>query len=680
MPEPALLVIDPVANVTSPTCYLGEDGSITDLVITGGTEPYYYLWSNGETTREITGLPAGFYTLTVTDYHGCTAEMTFEVVDQDPWGFEIDGPSEVCCNTSMVNDTVTYRVTGLFNAFAPITYEWGIEGGTIISGENTEEIEVVWSCCGTGKVYLTVTQGPNHCSLTKEKQVTIYNTPAPVISGPITVTANDTVTYSVVGGDPTHLFTWTVVGGAIIEGWGTPTIKVAWGNYPPCGCGTVKVCETVGTPGCMGCFEQAITILPNALSRSLYGFVTYKNGFETGLNGVTLNLRDLTTNNIVATTVTGPNMNPDSLFAGYPGYYEFTIADPNGNIVLGNPQYRIESSYNGAWGGNNATDALLIQLHIINSVNLGLPPYGPLNLTVADVNGSNTITGLDALYVKLRTVNSISSYPAGDWKFDSNPIAIPAAGSLRHDYNGLCVGDVNGSYIPTGLKDANFFSVVEGKTQTVPVEETFTYTISSNAKAQVGAMTLFMNYDATMFEVVEIASQNDEMKYVIENGKVAIAWADTKPMSVQADDQLFTLTLKAKAPITEATQIFSVTNGSEFADGLGTRYDNFELKMSKVITPTGANEFTLFNYPNPFNVETKVVYTLPEAGQVKLVITDLYGKTIRTLVDDAQEAGTYSVNVNGSELNLSAGVYLYRIEVAGANENFVKVNKLIFAR
>jgi hypothetical protein len=230
------------------------------------------------------------------------------------------------------------------------------------------------------------------------------------------------------------------------------------------------------------------------------------------------------------------------------------------------------------------------------------------------------------------------------------------------------------------LKDANFFSVVDGKTQTVPVEETFTYTISSNAKAQVGAMTLFMNYDATMFEVVEIASQNDEMKYVIENGKVAIAWADTKPMSVQVDDQLFTLTVKAKAPITEATQIFSVTTGSEFADGLGTRYDNFELKMSKVITPTGANEFTLFNYPNPFNAETKVVYTLPEAGQVKLVITDLYGKTISTLVDDSQEAGTYSVNVNGSELNLAAGVYLYRIEVAGANETFVKVNKLIFAR
>jgi hypothetical protein len=102
--------------------------------------------------------------------------------------------------------------------------------------------------------------------------------------------------------------------------------------------------------------------------------------------------------------------------------------------------------------------------------------------------------------------------------------------------------------------------------------------------------------------------------------------------------------------------------------------------MSKVITPTGSNEFTLFNYPNPFNVETKVVYTLPEAGQVKLVITDMYGKAIRTLVDDTQEAGTHAIIVNGAELNLTAGIYLYRIEVAGATENYVRVNKLIFAR
>ena len=91
-------------------------------------------------------------------------------------------------------------------------------------------------------------------------------------------------------------------------------------------------------------------------------------------------------------------------------------------------------------------------------------------------------------------------------------------------------------------------------------------------------------------------------------------------------------------------------------------------------------EFSILNYPNPFSDNTKIVYTLPEAGKVTLVITDMFGKTVRTLVDEVQTAGTYSIPVNADELNLTSGVYLYRIEAAGATDTYVKVNKMVFAR
>ena len=59
---------------------LGSGGAINAIVFQG-TPPYTYLWSNGETTEDISGLSAGDYTLTVTDTNGCTAEETATVTN-----------------------------------------------------------------------------------------------------------------------------------------------------------------------------------------------------------------------------------------------------------------------------------------------------------------------------------------------------------------------------------------------------------------------------------------------------------------------------------------------------------------------------------------------------------------------------------------------------------------------
>src|SRR5678815_3168209 len=53
-------------------------GSIT-LAISGGAAPYTYSWSNGATTKDITNLAAGSYSVTVTDANGCTQNGTFTV-------------------------------------------------------------------------------------------------------------------------------------------------------------------------------------------------------------------------------------------------------------------------------------------------------------------------------------------------------------------------------------------------------------------------------------------------------------------------------------------------------------------------------------------------------------------------------------------------------------------------
>ncbi len=65
------------------------------------------------------------------------------------------------------------------------------------------------------------------------------------------------------------------------------------------------------------------------------------------------------------------------------------------------------------------------------------------------------------------------------------------------------------------------------------------------------------------------------------------------------------------------------------------------------------------NYPNPFNPSTIINYQIPKSSEVKLIIYDAIGKEIKTLVNGRQNAGTYKVEFDGS--NLPSGVYFYKL-------------------
>lgn len=69
------------------------------------------------------------------------------------------------------------------------------------------------------------------------------------------------------------------------------------------------------------------------------------------------------------------------------------------------------------------------------------------------------------------------------------------------------------------------------------------------------------------------------------------------------------------------------------------------------------------NYPNPFNPSTLITFDLPSAGQVRITIYDLTGRTVKTLVDNSFSAGRHQIKFDASQL--SSGVYLYRLETPG---------------
>lgn len=82
------------------------------------------------------------------------------------------------------------------------------------------------------------------------------------------------------------------------------------------------------------------------------------------------------------------------------------------------------------------------------------------------------------------------------------------------------------------------------------------------------------------------------------------------------------------------------------------------------------------NYPNPFNPSTIINYSLPKASHVRLEVFDITGSRIAVLVNKEQQQGTYDITVNMQELNLSSGVYFYKL-TAG---DFYSVKKMMLIK
>ena len=77
-------------------------------------------------------------------------------------------------------------------------------------------------------------------------------------------------------------------------------------------------------------------------------------------------------------------------------------------------------------------------------------------------------------------------------------------------------------------------------------------------------------------------------------------------------------------------------------------------------------QFTIHqNYPNPFNPVTTIRYDVPENGLVNIIIYDILGRRVKTLISQTQTAGQRSVQWNATNdygKPVSAGVYLYQIQ------------------
>ncbi|HNW70297.1 MAG TPA: T9SS type B sorting domain-containing protein [Bacteroidales bacterium] len=154
------LVVGLTAN--NALCFGSSTGSIFS-VAAGGTPPYNFIWSTGDTTESVSDVSAGVYTITVYDFYGNFVSDSVEVLQPDPITFTYAVGSITC--SGLNNGSIDITMVG---GTPPFTYQWMNSEYVLaaltedISGMPADQyyLEVIDSLGCRGSISITINQPP----------------------------------------------------------------------------------------------------------------------------------------------------------------------------------------------------------------------------------------------------------------------------------------------------------------------------------------------------------------------------------------------------------------------------------------------------------------------------------------------------------------------------------------
>lgn len=233
------LILTPIA--TSPRCFGDTNGAAT-VIVAGGTPPFSYLWNTGSTTAEILNIPAGVYSVTVTDAVGCTGEAIVGVAQPEELTALISPPNvtNVSCN-GFTNGQATVTPSG---GTPPYTITWS-NGQTGATATNL----------GAGTYTVTVTDA-NDCEVTS----TVNITEPPAFTVNVTATNGTTcgnttdgaVSAVANGGTPPYTYLWnTGATNTSLSNLGVGTYTVTVTDNKGCTTSGSVTIQGLPVPSCM---------------------------------------------------------------------------------------------------------------------------------------------------------------------------------------------------------------------------------------------------------------------------------------------------------------------------------------------------------------------------------------------------------------------------------------------
>jgi len=654
----------PIALIAPKDTIICSGDSITLQATTGFAS---YLWSNGSTSDRITVKDEGSYYYIAFNNAGCAgvSDTAHIQVKNSPLITILGSDSITLCEGT----SATLTATPGFDQ-----YLWS-------TGETTSSIQV----SSTGKYYVkgSIKDG---CERTSEiVQVTTVPSPKPIITGARKVCSSGTYQYSITG-TSSDIIQWVTVGGTIVSGQGTPTIKVQWGAGPT---GTLDVSQKISST----CESNAPTL------------------------HVTINDSLLPTITATALAICDGDSVTLTADSGYSSY-KWSTGETTQNIVIRTAgSYTVSVGDEASCKGTSDAVTISISSHPTPSI---LPAS---DVTLCE--GDSTILEADQSYSSYQWYKDNVLIPDATGKF----LTVKQQGSYS-----LAIKNTVGCEGISPLKQVTVFAkptqpvitrngstlistssqqyqwrlntaIISGaRNQTLTPTDTGDYTVTiidSNgcentslpyhfstltASATVGVpILLYSNTGDTVSIPLSLLSserlrENNATKYttVIKFNKTLLAPLPPLPLGVEnGNNRVITI-------VDTSTVTTGLLKQLRFIAGLGNdscteiTIESFEYLDAPVQVLRESGKFCLRDlcygggarlfepegllrltqsYPNPSTDHIKIEFDLLERGQTELYLTNVLGERVKTVFESELIPGSYVRQVDISDL--PSGEYFY---------------------
>ncbi|HPG40301.1 MAG TPA: T9SS type A sorting domain-containing protein [bacterium] len=297
-------------------------------------------------------------------------------------------------------------------------------------------------------------------------------------------------------------------------------------------------------------------------------------------------------------------------------------------------------------------------------------------LTAASIKLNGTRTGLSNLKLWSSTNNTFES--GSDTQLGSTVAVDPGDGSSA-SFSGFssAIGTSGTYYFLTGDIAAGATGAVQGVivangNLTVSggtLSGTITNAPLSNGDAslpvELASFTAVVQGNAIILNW-QTATETDNLGFILERAAGNGAW---QPIASYKTNPALKGQGNASTTNTYSFTDNTVVAGSEYRYRLGDVNVAGTVTMHSPIyvTTTALPQSTVMlnAYPNPFNPETTIKYTLHKDAQVTITVYDLLGRKVKTLIDEQQSAGSYRAIWNGTDASgnkAASGAYLVQMQ------------------